>query len=72
MRYPTREEILELSPEDRLRLIDDLWDTLEGEADALPVSEEHKRILDDRLEALRRDPESCSDWEEAKRRILGD
>ena len=40
---------------DRRALIDDLWDRIESELDAAPVTEEVGRLLDERA-ALARDP----------------
>lgn len=37
--------------------IDDLWDSIDSELDAAPVSEEVGRLLDQRAEALARDPD---------------
>ena len=49
-------ELSKLSIEERRALIDDLWDSIESELDAAPVSEEVGRLLDERAEALARDP----------------
>lgn len=49
-------ELSKLSIEERRALIDDLWDSIESELDALPVSDEIGKLLDRRAEALARDP----------------
>jgi len=45
-----------LSVEERRALIDDLWDSIDSELDAAPVSEEVGRLLDKRAETLAHDP----------------
>jgi putative addiction module component (TIGR02574 family) len=48
-------QLSKLSIDDRRALIDDLWDSIESELDAAPISEEVGRLLDERA-ALARDP----------------
>ena len=49
-------ELSKLSVEERRALIDDLWDSIESELDALPVSDDVGKLLDQRADALARDP----------------
>lgn len=37
-----------LSAADKLSLVTEIWEELEGMRESLPVSDEHKRILDER------------------------
>jgi putative addiction module component (TIGR02574 family) len=69
MKYPTREELQELDPVERLQLIEDLWDSLSDDADLLPVSDEHRRELDRRLEELARAPEAGVTWPDLRTRL---
>jgi putative addiction module component (TIGR02574 family) len=48
-------QLSKLSIDDRRALIDDLWDSIESELDALPMTKEVGRLLDERA-ALARDP----------------
>jgi putative addiction module component (TIGR02574 family) len=50
-------ELSKLSIEERRALIDDLWDSIDSELDAAPISEEVGKLLDERAAALARDPE---------------
>jgi len=50
-------ELSKLSIEERRALIDDLWDSIDSELDAAPISEEVGKLLDERTAALARDPE---------------
>jgi len=49
-------ELSKLSIEERRALIDDLWDSIDSELDAAPISEEVGKLLDKRAAALARDP----------------
>lgn len=49
-------ELSKLSIEERRALIDDLWDSIDSELDAGPIPEEIGKMLDERADALARDP----------------
>jgi putative addiction module component (TIGR02574 family) len=72
-RMTTTEQILaaalELSAEERDRLVDSLLVSLEQEAS--PLTAEERAELDRRLDAYRRDPAAASSWEDVKARLLG-
>ncbi len=55
---------------ERLQLVEEIWDTIAAAPEALPLSEEDKRLIEERLEARRRDPQAGSSWEEVYARIL--
>ncbi len=69
MKYPTQSELEELSASDRLRLLEDVWETFVRNPDSLPLSDEHRREIDRRLEAFNRDPSAGATWDEVKQRI---
>jgi putative addiction module component (TIGR02574 family) len=58
-----------LSAEDRLRLIEEIWDTLSDSLEDLPLPESHKEELDRRLTAADTNPNAGSPWEEVKARL---
>ena len=60
----SKDEIFELSTEERLHLIESLWDSLPP--DQVPVQGWHKEILEERLEDHRRNPDDSVSWEELK------
>jgi putative addiction module component (TIGR02574 family) len=62
-------DALALSPADRLELIDRLWASLDADVAALPLTDEQRRELDERLEQMDRDPSLGSSWEEVKARV---
>ena len=43
-----RDEILRLTPEERLQLVEDIWDSLAADVGQIPVPEWHRRELDRR------------------------
>jgi len=55
MNVALMKKLSKLSIDDRRALIDDLWDSIESELDAFPVTEEVGRMIDERA-ALARDP----------------
>jgi len=58
----SKEEIFGLSAEARLHLIESLWDSLPP--DEVPIPEEHKELIEQRLEDHRRNPDQSVSWEE--------
>ncbi len=60
-------EALKLSPGDRLRLIEALWDTLSEED--IPVTREESALLDARLADLEANPGDQSPWTEVRARL---
>jgi len=45
--------IRDLPLDERLRLVEDIWDSIAEEQEALPISEAQRRALDKRLETYR-------------------
>jgi putative addiction module component (TIGR02574 family) len=60
----TKQEIFNLTAEERLQLIESLWDSLSPAE--VPVPEWHKQLIDQRLDDHRRNPEDSSSWEELR------
>ena len=71
MKYPTQEELQELSPGERMRLLEDVWDTFVSASGSLPLSDEHAEEIDRRMELWQRDPTVGADWADVKKRITG-
>jgi putative addiction module component (TIGR02574 family) len=59
-------EVQSWPPEDRLRLIEEVWDGLSDEGYEPELTEELKDLLDRRLAALDADPGNVLTWEEIK------
>lgn len=61
--------IFELSPSEKLQLVEDLWDDLAATPEAVPVHDWQKQELARRKANLMKDPASGLQWEEVKRRV---
>jgi putative addiction module component (TIGR02574 family) len=61
--------VFDLSPSEKLQLVEDLWDDLASTPDAIPVHAWHKEELDRRKANLFKNPASGLLWEEVRRRV---
>jgi len=64
-------ELSRLSPAEKLRLIESIWDDLASDPSAVPVEDWHKAELDRREAAAEASPDAGSSWEEVRGRIVG-
>jgi putative addiction module component (TIGR02574 family) len=62
-------DISKLAPEERLRLIGDLWESLRTQPEAVRLTPAQKTELDQRLDALDRGSAEVITWDEARRRL---
>ncbi len=62
-------DVLGLPVSERLQLVEDIWNSIADAPEALELTEEDKRFIDQRLEARERDPGAGSPWEEVYARI---
>lgn len=62
-------EILALPVEDRVRLVEAIWDSISAVPEALPLTEWQKEELDRRLAELEENPDAGSTLEEVFARI---
>jgi putative addiction module component (TIGR02574 family) len=65
---PTDASIFDLSPSEKLQLVEDLWDDLAATPEAVPVQDWQKDELAKRKARLMTHPSSGLTWEEIKRR----
>jgi len=61
--------IFDLSPSEKLQLVQDLWDDLAAEPEKIPIHEWQKEELKRRRANLERNPSSGVTWKEVKRRV---
>ncbi len=61
-----------LSIAERLQLVEDIWDGIAADADAesLPLTDEEKAMLDERLAELEANPGDGAPWPEVRARII--
>ena len=61
------EEILRLPPDERLRLVEDIWDSLAEESARVPVPDWHRAELDRRLND--REEQATISWTQVRERL---
>jgi putative addiction module component (TIGR02574 family) len=61
--------VFDLSPSEKLQLVEDLWDDLASTPEAIPIHEWQKEELARRKANLARNPASGMTWEKVKKRI---
>ena len=60
---------LSLTPAERIRLVQDIWDSIAAEPENVEVPEEHLRLIDERLREHGRDPSNVLTWPQVKRKL---
>ena len=63
------DSVFDLSPAEKLQLVEDLWDDLAATPSDIPVPDWHKEELARRKANLKDNPDSLVSWEEVKARI---
>ena len=66
---PDVTSVFDLSPSEKLQLVEDLWDDLAATPEAIPVHPWQKEELDRRNANLLKNPASGLAWEEVQRRV---
>jgi putative addiction module component (TIGR02574 family) len=61
--------VFDLSPAEKLQLVEDLWDDLASTPESVPVHDWQKQELARRKANLIKNPASGVAWEEVKRRV---
>ena len=62
----------ELSSDEKIRLVQELWDEIAEEVSRRPLSESQRRLLDERLADEEQNPDDDEPWTKAKFDILRD
>jgi len=62
-------DVLELPVAERLQLVSDIWDSIADAPEALDLTAEDKRLIDERLAARLQNPRAGSPWREVFARI---
>jgi putative addiction module component (TIGR02574 family) len=70
MKPITVNDLLGMPVAERLRLVEDLWDSIAEVPEAIELSDIQRAELDRRLDAYHLDPDSGSPWNNVKGRIL--
>ena len=64
-----RAELLKLSAAERLELVEELWDSIADDDEALALTDEQRADLDRRLAEADGDPAGGSPWDAVRGRI---
>jgi putative addiction module component (TIGR02574 family) len=59
------------SADERLSLLEEIWDSLVETPEAVPITDAQKADLQRRLDAYQGNPKAGSPWEEVKARLQG-
>jgi putative addiction module component (TIGR02574 family) len=62
-------EVQALPPEEKLQLVEELWQEIAGDLERLGVPSLAKEVLDERWAAFLRDPSSALDLDQLKQRV---
>ncbi|MNZ99166.1 putative addiction module component [compost metagenome] len=67
---PLPEELLKLSPAERIQLAEELWDSVAAQPESLPpLTEEERQEIDRRLAEHDAAPEGAIPWEDVRKRL---
>ena len=61
--------VFDLSPNEKLQLVEDLWDDLAASQEVVPIHDWQKEELARRKENLAKHPASSLSWEETQKKI---
>ena len=70
MKRQTATDTLNLSIPERIQLVEDIWDTIAEEADRVELTDEEKKVVDERLKTYHQNPNLGSPWEDIFNRIV--
>ena len=65
----TASSVFDLSPAEKLQLVEDLWDDIAADPASVPVHAWHIEEVKRRQKNLKENPGSALSWEEVKRRV---
>jgi len=63
-------EILKLSVSERIQLVEDIWDSIAADPGTLPLTEEQRAELDERIDEAEANPGQGRPWSEVRDRLL--
>ena len=69
MKSITVTDTLALSIPERIQLVEEIWDTIAAQAVIPELTDAEIKMIDERLETHRQNPEAGSSWEDVYKRI---
>jgi putative addiction module component (TIGR02574 family) len=64
-------EALKYDVPDRILIVEEIWDSIAQEPEAIPITEVQKKELARRLQSSLTNPESGTSWDVVRERIVG-
>lgn len=64
------DELSQLNKNEKLLLVEALWDSIASDPEEVDVPEHHKSILEKRLQTLKEDKMNGSSWKEVSQKYL--
>lgn len=65
-----KRQAMTLPKKQRIKLVQDLWDSIELEQADVPISDSERRLLAQRLKKVKQSPSSGAPWAVVRRRVL--
>ncbi len=62
-------DIKKLTTQEKLRMMESLWEELSKNQEEYPSPDWHRKVLDDREQAVREGKDGFVDWDKAKKNI---
>jgi putative addiction module component (TIGR02574 family) len=62
-------DLMRLTVAERMKLIEDLWDSISADPEPMPLTEEQEREIERRIVEHERDPSTAIPWEEVRERL---
>jgi len=70
VKVPIPPEFDAASEDQRIAFVQELWDRIAQDPERVPVPDNHRRILDERLDAYRANPQTGRPWTEVREELL--
>ncbi len=71
MKQLSASDIAKMPVQQRIQLVEDIWDSVADLPEAVEIPEWHRKELEKRLDAYHENPNAGSPWAEVKKRIMG-
>ena len=66
----TKADIEKLTPEEKILLVEEIWDDLAASEDQLPIPDWHRQVLAEDEARYQTNPTEGAPWSEVKARVL--
>ena len=63
------DDIKMLNITERILLVEEIWDSIAQEQDSLGLTNYEKKVIDERLTSLKKNPNNLLSWDEIKNRV---